>query len=155
MRSVILSLMLSNDVRYALRLMRRSLGFTAVAVLSLALGVGANTAIFTLFNTILLRTLPVERPEEIVGLLQKYPGEPRGGYWSWRSFEHIRHNNHVFSEMTVTGFDNLMRVRTDITEADTVVGENVLGNYFAFFGLKPAIGRLIGAEDVPESGDGA
>jgi predicted permease len=144
-----------NDTRYTLRLMRRSPGFTAVAVLSLALGIGANTAIFSLFNLILLRTLPVAHPEQLVGLLQKYPGEPRGGYWSWRSFEHIRDNNHVFSDMTTTGFDNLMRVRTDTAEIDTVVGENVLGNYFAFLGLKPVIGRLIGPEDVPAKGDGA
>jgi putative ABC transport system permease protein len=147
--------MLWNDLRYALRLMRRSPGFTAVAVLSLALGIGANTAIFSLFNTILLRTLPVEHPEQLVELLQKYPGEPRGGYWSWASYEHFRDNNHVFSALTGTGFDNLMRVRAEGSEAETVVGENVLGNYFAVLGLKPAIGRLIGPEDVPKSGDGS
>ena len=86
------------DVRYAFRGMRRSPGFTTVAVMSLALGIGANTAIFSIVETAMLRMLPVSHPEELVELLQKYPGEPRGnGYWSWRSYEHFRDNNHVFS----------------------------------------------------------
>jgi predicted permease len=144
-----------TDLRYAVRLMRRSPGFTAIAVLSLGLGIGANTAIFSLLNTVLLRTLPVENPDELVELLQKYPGEPRGnGYWTWGSYEHFRDHNHVFSALTATGFDNLMRVRTDDSEVETVIGENVLGNYFAVLGLKPAIGRLIDVEDVPATGDG-
>src|SRR5690349_1008566 len=96
-----------NDLRYALRLMRRDVGFTAVAILSLALGIGANTAIFSLINTIMLRPLPVAHPEQLVELLQHFPGEPRGnGYYGWENFEHFRQGNHVFSEMTGTSFDN-------------------------------------------------
>jgi predicted permease len=144
-----------SDIRYALRLMRRSLGFSVVAVLSLALGIGANTAIFSLLYTVMLRALPVAHPEQLVEILQKYPGEPRGGYWSWRSYEHFRDNNRVFSALTGTGFDNLMRVGIEGPEPETVVGENILGNYFRVLGLQPAIGRLIGPEDVPASGDGA
>jgi len=91
-----------QDIRYALRGMRRSPGFTAVGLMSLALGIGANAAIFTLVETAMLRMLPVNHPEQLVELLQKYPGEPRGnGYWSWRSYEHIRDNNHVFSNVLV------------------------------------------------------
>jgi hypothetical protein len=58
--------MIWNDIRYAFRLMRRSPGFTAVVVLSLALGIGANTAIFSLFYTIVMRALPVAHPEQLV-----------------------------------------------------------------------------------------
>ena len=146
--------MLRNDIRYALRLMRRSPGFTAVAVLSLALGIGANTAIFSLLNTVMLRTLPVAHPEQLVEFLQKYPGEPRGdGYWGWTSYEHFRDHNHIFSALTGTSFDNLASVRAEGSEPETLILENVLGNYFEVLGLKPAIGRLTTTEDVPASGD--
>src|SRR6266478_418751 len=101
-----------QDSRYALRLMRRSPGFTAVAVLSLALGIGANTAIFSLINTIMLRQLPVSHPEQLVEFLEKRPGEPRGdGYLGWEKYEYFRDNNHIFSALTGTSFDNLAALR--------------------------------------------
>src|SRR5688572_6011354 len=105
--------MLLNDIRYALRLMRRSPGFTAVAVLSLALGIGANTAIFSLFYTIMLRQLPVAHPEQLVQFLLTTPGEPRDdGYFGWDKYEYLRDRNHVFSGFTGTSFDNLVAVRS-------------------------------------------
>ena len=147
--------MLWHDVRYSLRLMRRSPGFTAVAIISLALGIGANTAIFSLINTIMLRMLPVSHPQQLVQFLQKYPGEPRG-YWPWNrpNFEHFRDQNHSFAELTCTSFDNLARVSTPGAEPETLVLEMVNGNYFSLLGLKPAIGRLIGPDDVPATGNG-
>ena len=79
--------------------MRRSPGFTAVAVLSLALGIGANTAIYSLFYTIMLRQLPVAHPEQLVELVRN--SAPRetalGGYWGWEKYEYFRDHNHVFS----------------------------------------------------------
>ncbi len=144
------------DLRYALRRMRLSPGFTAVAVLSLALGIGANTAIFSLINTVMLRMLPVQHPEQLVELLQKYPGEPRGnGYWSWPSYEHFRDYNHVFSVLTGYSIDTRVNVRTEGSEPELVIGEYVAGNFFPVLGLKPAIGRLIGPEDDPTSAAGA
>lgn len=143
------------EIRYALRLMRRNPGFTMVAVLSLALGIGANTAIFSLVDAIILRQMPVERPEQLVEFLQKRPGEPRtDDYMEWSSYEHFRNNNHVLSELTGVSFDNLATIRTEGSESETVTLENVLGNYFRVLGLKPAIGRLIGPEDVPANGVG-
>jgi len=123
-------------------------GFTLIAVLTLALGIGANTAIFSLINAIILRQMPVERPDQLVALVQKRPGYDRNDeYLEWSSFEHFRDNNHVFSELTGVSFDNIAPVRADDTETDTVVSENVVGNYFSVLGLKPALGRLIGPED--------
>ena len=145
--------MILHDVRFALRLMQQSPGFTAVVVISLALGIGANTAIFSLINAIMLRQMPVERPDQLVAFVQKHPGEDRNDdSMEWSSYEHFRDNNHIFSALTGVSFDNIASVRADDTETDTVVLEKVVGNYFHVLGLKPALGRLIGPEDVPADG---
>ncbi len=147
--------MIWNDIRYALRLMQRNPGFTAVAVLSLALGIGANTAIFSLFYTIVLRQLPVSHPEQLVELVIDSPSEQHwAGYWGWEKYEYLRDHNRVFSGITGMSFDNLASVRTEGSESETLIQENVPGNYFQVLGIKPAIGRLIGAADVPANGIG-
>jgi len=147
--------MLWNDLRYALRLMRRSPGFTAVAVLSLALGIGANTAIYSLFYTVMLRQLPVEHPEQLVELVRNSPNEFHwAGYWGWEKYEYLRDHNQVFSGITGMGFDNLAQVHTDGSDPETLIEESVPENYFRVLGLKPAIGRWFGPADIPASGDG-
>jgi predicted permease len=147
--------MLWNDIRYALRLMRSNPAFTLVAVLSLALGIGANTAIFSLFYTIMLRQLPVAHPEQLVELVLNTPEELHwAGYWGWEKYEFFRDHNHVFSGISGTSFDNLAAVRAANADPETLILENVPGNYFTMLGLKPAIGRLIAPEDVPAAGDG-
>jgi len=139
-----------QDIRYALRTLRKSPVFTAVAVGSLALGIGANTAIFSLLDTVILRQLPVQHPEELVELLQKYPNQPRqNGFWSRQSFEHFRDNNQVFSVLTHTIIDTQVKVRANGSEQETVIGEYIPGNYFPVLGLKPALGGLIGSDDNP------
>jgi len=143
-----------HDVRYALRLMRRSPGFTAVAVLSLALGIGANTAIYSLFYTIVERPLPVDHPEQLVQFVQDTPTEYHWmGYWGWAWIEAFR-NNHVFTDITGMAFDNLAQIRPEGGEPETLVEEVVLGNYFRVLGLKPAMGRFFTPEDVPAKGAG-
>jgi predicted permease len=137
------------DVRYALRMMRRSPGFTAVAVLSLSLGIGANTAIFSLINTLMLRMLPVREPEQLVELLNRYPGEPRVNAFSWQSYQHYRDHNHVFSDLIGTSGSSRLNVRSEGFEPETLTGEYVVANFFPVLGVKPAIGRLIGPEDDP------
>src|SRR5207237_2481145 len=92
-----------QDVRYAFRNMLRKPAITFVVVASLAFGLGANVALFSVAYPVLLRALPVSHPEELVELLQKYPDDPRGnGYWTWRSFQFYKDNNHVFSALTAT-----------------------------------------------------
>ena len=126
-----------------------------MAVLSLALGIGANTAIFSLFDTIVLRPLPVAHPEQLVEFIQYEPGEPRySNYWTWEEYQFFRDHSDVFGAMTGMSFDNLASARLDGSEPQTVIQESVLGNYFRVLGLAPTIGRLIGPEDVPTEGMG-
>jgi len=135
-----------QDVRYALRMMRRSPGFTAVAFLSLSLGIGANTAIFSLINILMLRLLPVKDPQQLVELLSRYPGEPRINAFSWQSYEHYRDHNHLFSGLIGTSGPIRFNVRSEGLEPETLTGEYVVGNFFPVLGVKPEAGRLIGPE---------
>jgi predicted permease len=137
-----------QDVRYALRMMRRHPGFTAVAILSLALGIGANTAIFSLIDRLALRPLPVRDPGQLVELLYRYPraGEPPFNTYAWKYYERFRDQNHVFSD--VIGVSPVrFRLTADGVDADAVDGEFVVGNFFSMLGITPAIGRLIGPQD--------
>ena len=135
-----------QDVRYAARTLRRSPGFTAVTVLSLALGIGANTAIFSLINTLMLRSLPVSHPEQLVELLSRYPGEPRLSSFSWRHYEHFRDHNQSFSDLLAVS-----RARFEVTgegfEPEPIDGEYVAGNFFTALGVRPALGRVIDGQD--------
>ena len=135
-----------QDVRYALRMMRRSPGFTAVAVLSLALGIGANTAIFSLINTLMLRPLPVREPQQLVELVSRFPGDPDSNGFAWKFYEHFRDRNHVFSNLIGTS-SSIFQVTGEGLEAESVDGEYVVGTFFPALGVQPAIGRLIGPQD--------
>ena len=118
-----------QDVRYAARTLRRSPGFTSVALLSLGLGIGANTAIFSLINTLMLRSLPVSHPEQLVELLSRYPGEPRLSTFSWRHYEHFRDHNQSFSDLLAVSRARF-RVTGQGAEEETIEGEYVAGNFF-------------------------
>jgi predicted permease len=136
-----------QDVRYTFRMLRRTPAFVTIALLSLALGIGANTAIFSLINALMLRQLPVKDPQQLIEFLQRYPGEPRGnGFWSWGSFQHFRDNNHAFSGLI--GFaPTTLSLRAEGIGTETVDGQYVAGDFFPMLGVRPAIGRLIGPQD--------
>src|SRR5580692_6028370 len=138
-----------QDLRFAARMLRKSPGFTAVAVLTLALGIGANTAIFTMTNGLMLHTLPVRDPGQLVELLHHYPGEPEPGFngFSWDAYQTIRDGNHVFLDLIVAGM-NFFTVSGDKLQPQTVFGGGVGGTFFQALGVRPAAGRLIGPEDV-------
>jgi hypothetical protein len=133
-------------------MMRRTPGFTAVALLSLALGTGANTAIFSLIRTLMLRMLPVREPEQLVELLNKYPGAPLLNGFSWQSYEHFRDNN-VLSDVTGSSAARF-NVRGEGLEFGTVDGEYVVSNFFPVLGVNTAMGRLIGPEGDPTGAAG-
>ncbi|MBZ5649257.1 MAG: ABC transporter permease [Acidobacteriia bacterium] len=137
---------LIQDLRYALRQLRKNLGFTAVAVLTLALGIGANTAIFSLVNTLMLRMLPVREPEQLVELLHRYPGEPHLNGFSPQAYQLMRDHNHVFSGLIAAAYQPF-HVRGEGLEPQTLQGGYVDRNFFPVLGMQPAIGRLIGPED--------
>src|ERR1700732_1718771 len=138
---------LIQDLRFGLRMLRKSPGFTAVAILTLALGIGANTAIFTMTNGLMLRTLPVGDPGRLVELLHQYPSEPAFNGFSWDAYQTIRDGNHVFSDLIVDSL-NVIAVRADKLKPQTVFVGQVGGTFFQALGVRPAAGRLIGPEDV-------
>lgn len=155
---------LVQDTRYGLRMLRKSPGFSLVAVLSLALGIGANTAIFTLLNAVLLRTLPVQNPDQLV-LLSEVTGEgtsygdpPRGAWrlFSYPSFEYIRAHTESFEGLCAfRSGEARLSVRMEGSGSDTVEraqGHLVTGNYFDVLGVKSTIGRvLLPSDDTPAS----
>ena len=143
---------LLQDVRYGLRMLGKNPGFTFIAILTLALGIGANTAIFSLLNQVLLRRLPVRHPEELVVL--KSPGPKRGHVWSDGD------DSEIFSYPLYKGvakntavFDGVM-ARYPFSAAiashgqtDRGSGELVTGNYFEVLGVRPALGRVLSPAD--------
>jgi predicted permease len=149
------------DIRFAQRMMRKSPGFTAVAVLTLALGIGANTAIFSLINAVMLRMLPVHNPEQLVVLRWKAlqnPGTRNSYYWgdcpgddsgpsscsfSYPIYEQIHGNRDVFSG--VFGFIPPSGV-SEITANGQVSqgrGDFVSGDFFSMLGVEAAVGRVL------------
>jgi len=137
---------LSADVRYAMRAMRASPGFAVVIVMSLALGIGANTAIFSLLDTIVLKRLPVTRPKELVQIA--YGSDAAGSVLTNPMWEQIRDRQDVFSG--VFAYDNEVGFNlASGGEIRIATGTAVSGDYFSTLGIRPAAGRLITrADDV-------
>ena len=135
---------LIKDVRYAIRGLIKRPAFTAIAVVTLALGIGANTAIFSLVNTVLLRALPVERPEEIVSV------SVRGKDDSMQAMSHpnyidYRDQNQVLSGLLIYRFVPLSMSRSGLNER--VWGYEVSGNYFDVLGVKAIKGRTFAPDE--------
>jgi predicted permease len=136
----------ARDLRYGLRGLRRTPGFTAAAVLSLALGIGANTAIFSLFHALMLRLLPVERPQELVSIRQS--GGWIEGPMSYPLFQEIARRGDLFTGVIArtpvakTHFTPRPGGRGEFAQR-----EFVSGNYFTMLGIKPALGRLFTEDD--------
>jgi predicted permease len=138
---------LRQDVCYGLRQLRRSPGFTAVAVLTLALGIGANTAIFALMDAVMLRMLPVEKPGELFQV-QIGSAEGGGGESSFSNplWEQLRDHQDVFSHAFAWSGIN----KFDLAEGGTARAVNgiwVSGGFFSALGLHPSAGRLIADSD--------
>src|SRR5579862_972011 len=135
-----------NDLRYALRQLRKSPGFALTAVLTLALGIGVNAAVFTVFSKVLLHTMPVQKPGELVmleahsqydtGALSTQGGDEHL-YFSYPAYKYLHDNNHVLDGLSAAmlGSANLVGPQ----EADRVNMQLVTGNYFNVMGLRPVV----------------
>jgi hypothetical protein len=137
---------LLQDVRYALRQLKKAPGFTAVAIVTLALGIGATTAIFSLVYALMLQSLPVRDPGQLVELLHRYPGEPHFNGFSRPAYELMRDHNHVFSAIFAAVYQPL-HLCTESMELQRVDGAYVDGTFFEALGVRPALGRLIEPND--------
>jgi putative ABC transport system permease protein len=136
-----------HDVRYGLRQLRRSPGFTAIAVVTLALGIGANTAIFSLIDAVMLRMLPVNKPAELLQVERSIPrlGGQRSPIFTNPLWEQVSKQQGVFSGVFAWGHEQF-----DLSRGGAVhnaAGIFVSGSFFNTLGLRPAAGRLITMSD--------
>jgi predicted permease len=135
-----------NDIRYALRRMTQSPVFAAVVVLTLALGIGANAAIFSLLDQVLLQSLPVANPDQLVVLSAYDAKEPvLDSSFSYPMYQDLRDRNAVFSGVIARGGTQMNVSYGDQTER--VRGELVSGNFYEVLGVRPWTGRLFTQED--------
>ncbi len=132
---------LLHDLRYGLRMLRKTPGFTAVAVLTLALGIGVNTAIFSVVNALVLRPLPVERPKELAFLENAHYGPGQ----SFPNYKDLRDRNQTFAGLI--GYRIApMELETN-RGAERIWGYLATGNYFDILGVEPALGRFFNKND--------
>jgi macrolide transport system ATP-binding/permease protein len=130
-----------QDLRYAARMLRKQPGFTVAATLTLALGIGANTAIFSLINATLLQTLPVAGRDRLVNVWRGSPG----GVMPYPLYASLRDNNRVFDAYGVWG--GITASLNDGGSTDLVPGAIVTGNLFDLLGVRPGLGRLLSVAD--------
>ena len=141
-----------QDLRYATRMLRKNIGFTVIAVLTLALGIGANAAIFSLVNTILFRPLPIDHPEQVFSInLQNLKNPEQLMAFSYPKYKDYRDRNDVMSGVYAYRFAPVSMSRGGNNER--VWSYLVSGNYFDLLGVKAILGRTFSQEDdlVPES----
>src|SRR6185503_3641869 len=131
-------------IRYAFRSMIKSPGFSAIAVIALGLGIGANTAIFSVVNSVLLRPLPYADPDRLVHVHRMQPPIERGPI-SRPDFFEWRDKQEVFSGIGAYHFRTLNLSGTD--QAERLIGASVTGNFFSLFDVPPAAGRFFGPSD--------
>jgi macrolide transport system ATP-binding/permease protein len=154
-----------RDVRFALRQMVKTPGFTVTAVLTLALGIGANAAIFTLVHAVLLRQLPVPQPEQLVRIGDTDDCCVNGGYPDKQDYSIFSYDLYVHLRDSAPEFEQLAAMQASVGQGSVTarregrsepalpeIGEYVSGNYFLTFGVQPAAGRLmLPADDAPNA----
>ena len=130
---------LLQDLRFALRQLRKSAGFTTIAVLTLALGIGANTGLFSVINGVLLNPLPFPHPDQLVTLHESKPNFDRGSI-SYPNFRDWQKDNHTFAAIAVSRPYTLSL--TGVGEAEQVGVDFISSDFFSILGVKPIMGRI-------------
>jgi predicted permease len=141
-----------QDLRYGARMLRQHPGFSAVAVLSLALGIGANTSIFSFVNAVLLKPLPVAEPARLVYVFSGRPDTPYN-VASYPDYVDLRDKNQGFSSLAA--YSAVSVSFNDDDQPETISGLIVSGNYFDTLGVRPALGRSFLPEEDKTPGSGA
>lgn len=136
---------ITSDVRFALRWLRRSPGFVAVAIGSLALGIGFNAALFTIVDALLFRPLPVERPDRLADVFTTGGDGDQYATSSYPDFRDFIARNEVFSDML--GYGPAIAAVTLTDRPRLAMGETVTGNYFQLLGVHSAVGRTLVPDD--------
>ena len=140
---------LRADVAYAVRWLQRSPGFATAAILSLALGIGANAAIFNLMNVVLLRDLPVRDPEQLVVLVSRDAARDADRTFSFRTFQTFQRGMRALSNLFALASIK-MNVDADGQPTPTAAGQMVSGSYFVTLGVPAVLGRtILPADDAP------
>ena len=127
-----------QDLRFSLHMLRKSPGFTTIAILTLALGIGANTALFSVVNGVLVKTLPYPNPEQLVWLAESKPNFASGSI-SWPNFRDWLKENHTFAGMSL--YRSYSFNLTGAGEAEQVQGRYITSDLFNILEVKPVIGR--------------
>ncbi len=133
-----------QNLRHAARFLRKAPGFTIACVLTIGLGIGANTAVFSLVNALLLRPLPYQNPERLVNVWESIRESGRGGV-AFPNYVDVERENHVFEDLAAWS-----PIEADVTgggRADRVLGENITPNYFRLLGIHPQQGRDFNREE--------
>jgi putative ABC transport system permease protein len=141
-----------QDLRYGARMLLKNPGVTAVVVLSLALGIGANTAIFSLLDAVLLKMLPVEQPEQLYFIQNVGTRRPDGGAPPYPCFERFRDHNQSFTGLAAFT-EGGQRIRID-GQLEEVSSQSVSGNFFSLLGINAVLGRTFGPADDAVPGKG-
>ncbi len=143
---------LSQDFRYAVRQLRKSPGFLAVVVLSLGLGIGANSTIFSVLNAVLYRPMPYDHPERLVSIWDTQVRKPEDGGQpppiaemnDWKS------QSHVFEDIALTSWTERSTL-SGLGEAEPIWVQNVTPNFFSLLGAKPVLGRISAADEMQDT----
>jgi len=132
-----------QDLRFGVRMLRKSPTFTLVAVFTLALGIGATSAIFSLVSAMLLRPLPVTQPERLVAMYSQVPGK-RVGDWSFPQYQELRDTGIYEGVAAQSGLDLSVNIGS---RAELIWANIVSENYFTVLGMKPVLGRMFDESD--------